>query len=231
MFDVLKRADVIWPEKFDRASSWVELADEIVEHERVLVVVHKREDARTLARLLPEKTYHLSALMCAAHRLKIILKIRNIEPSKPVRLVSTQLIEAGVDLDFPVVYRAFGGLDSIAQAAGRCNREGRLLPERGKVFIFIAPTNPPRGTPAKARDIAEAMLRVNPLLDPLNPEIYEYYFRQLYFTQNLDVEGIQRDRTEFKFKTVAENFSMIEDDGSEAIVVPYRDGIQRLEES
>ncbi len=228
-FEILKRADIIWPQRFDQATSWEKLADEIIKHNRVLAIVHKREDARTLARLLPEDTCHLSALMCAAHRLKVIEEIRSRQESQRTRVVSTQLIEAGVDLDFPVVYRAFGGLDSIAQAAGRCNREGKL-PEKGKVYIFVAPTKPPKGTPSKARDVAEVMLNANPLLDPLNPDIYEHYFRQLYFTQNLDAEGIQRDRAEFKFKTVAEKFSMIEDDGSEALVVPYGDGVRRLED-
>ena len=74
--------------------------------------------------LMPKAAYHLSALMCAQHRSEIIRLRKTL--SQDLRVVSTQLVEAGVDIDFPVVYRAMAGLDSIAQAAGRCNREGRL---------------------------------------------------------------------------------------------------------
>jgi CRISPR-associated endonuclease/helicase Cas3 len=126
-----------------------------------------------------------------------------------------------------VVYRAFGGLDAIAQAAGRCNREGRLS-GKGLVRIFVAPSKPPQGTPRAAAQVAEGMLAEHPGLDPLRPDIFERYFRQLYFTRNCDAQGIQADRCAFKFRTVAQKFRMIEDDGSEPIVVPYGDASERL---
>lgn len=227
-FAVLKRADIIWPKKIDEACSWENLAGEIERHERVLAIVHRREDARTLTKLLPEGTIHLSALMCAAHRLQELDKIRKaLKGTGIVRVVSTQLVEAGVDVDFPIVFRAFGGLDAIAQAAGRCNREGKL-PGRGIVHIFVPPTNPPRGTPRTAYEVTRSLLLSDPSLDPLRPDVYEHYFRQLYFTKELDASGIQSDRASFKFRTVAENFKMIEDDGSRPIVVPFGDAARRL---
>lgn len=231
-FEILKRAEIVWPEKTDESCSWEDLAKKIQKHEKVLAIVHRRDDARTLTRLLPENTFHLSRLMCAAHRLQVLEEIRNAlkEGSiEIVRVVSTQLVEAGVDLDFPVVYRAFGGMDAVAQAAGRCNREG-ILSEKGKVHIFVPPTRPPRGTPTAAYDVAETMLIAKPDIDPLSPDIFESYFRQLYLTKELDAQGIQRDRAAFKFKTVAENFNMIEDDGSEAVVVPFGDSDKRLDD-
>jgi CRISPR-associated endonuclease/helicase Cas3 len=228
-FESLKRVDVAWPYRLDEPITWGLLAEDIRRNERVLTIVHRREDARTLARLLPEGTFHLSALMCAAHRSQVIGKIRSaLRISGPVRVVSTQLVEAGVDLDFPVVYRAFGGLDSIAQAAGRCNREGRL-PGKGLVQIFVAPTNPPQGTPRIAAQVTEGMLAERPNLDPLRPDVFERYFRQLYFIRSRDAQGIQADRRAFKFKTVAEKFRMIEDDGSEPVLVPFEDASQRLD--
>jgi len=231
-FDVLKRTEIVWPEKIDDPCSWEELATEIQQHKRVLVIVHRRDDARILTRLLPEGTFHLSRLMCAAHRLEVLEKIRNAladESIEIVRVVSTQLVEAGVDLDFPVVYRAFGGLDAVAQAAGRCNREGKIK-EKGKVHIFVPPTRPPQGTPSKASDVAKTMLKSDPDIDPLHPGIFDRYFRKLYMTEEKDVKGIQRDREALKFKSVAMNFKMIEDDGSQTVVVPCGDAEKRLDE-
>ena len=93
-------------------------------------MVNTRRDCRELHELLPGETIHLSASMCGEHRTKVITEIKQkLQSGLPVRVVSTQLVEAGVDIDVPVVYRAFSGLASIAQAAGRCNREGRATVE------------------------------------------------------------------------------------------------------
>ena len=127
----LQRVQIQWPsDPHTRPADYTEIAGEIAARPRVLAIVHKRADARTLAKLLPDEgLYHLSALMCPAHRRRVLAEVRQrlkLADGRPLRLVATQLIEAGVDVDFPVVYRALAGLDSIAQAAGRCDREGRL---------------------------------------------------------------------------------------------------------
>jgi CRISPR-associated endonuclease/helicase Cas3 len=229
-FEDLRRVTIHWPPSLDEPVRWETLAKELQDRPRVLAVVHRRDDARLLARLLPGDTLHLSALMCAAHRSRVLSRIRRLLrwTQRPVRVVSTQLVEAGVDLDFPVVYRAFAGFDSVAQAAGRCNREGRLA-GRGEVRVFVAPTSPPRGTPADGATVARTMLRADPALDTSSPEVFDGYFRQLYSGRNLDAHGIQRERAAWKFRTVAEIFAMIEDDGSEPIVVPYGDAPERVE--
>ena len=131
-FERLRRVEVSWPEKLDEATSYPALADELAEHEDVLVITHLRRDARQLTELLDARlgdatTIHLSALMCPEHRSEVLAQIKQRKArGEAVRVVSTQLVEAGVDLDFPIVYRALAGLDSLAQAAGRCNREGIL---------------------------------------------------------------------------------------------------------
>jgi CRISPR-associated endonuclease/helicase Cas3 len=128
----LKRVEYAWPETGTPAMTWSQLAEAMALHQQTLAVVHKRDDARNLARELqavaPDETvWHLSALMCAAHRSQVLAQIKErLRQGMPCRVVSTQLVEAGVDVDFPLVYRALGGLDSIVQAAGRCNREGQL---------------------------------------------------------------------------------------------------------
>ncbi|MEN8613807.1 CRISPR-associated helicase Cas3' [Dehalogenimonas sp. THU2] len=227
----LKRVNYLWPES-DEAIRWETLIDEVAQCEQVLVVVHRRQDARDLAQALvacslKHTVFHLSALMCPAHRLEVIARIKErLKLGMPTRVVSTQLVEAGVDFDFPIVYRALGGLDSIVQAAGRCNREGRS--KKGKVVIFRAPSKPPPGTPRKALDVTETMLRARGGFEPDSPEIIEEYFRRLYLTHELDCKNIQREREEFNFATVGREFRLIEDGFTESIVVPYEDAPARL---
>jgi CRISPR-associated endonuclease/helicase Cas3 len=221
--------------------TWPDLAVRVRQHDEVLAVVHRRDDARELATLVPN-SIHLSALMCPNHRLHVLDEIkgrlaanraRRAERGKvePVRIISTQLVEAGVDLDLPTVYRALGGFDSIAQAAGRCNREG-LLPDGqlGRVIVFTAPTKPPPGTPQQGLDVARAMLANDPGLDALDPKLFDQYFRRLYFGRQLDAGSVQSLRAALRFKSVAEAFQVIADAGGVAVIVPYGDAPTRLEE-
>ncbi|OZA28805.1 MAG: CRISPR-associated helicase/endonuclease Cas3, partial [Hydrogenophilales bacterium 17-61-9] len=132
LYRALERVDVRLPADWHTPTDWPSLAPELAAHDSVLAIVNTRKDARALWEQMPQDTLHLSALMCGAHRSQLIASIKSrLKDSVPTRVVSTQLVEAGVDVDFPVVYRALAGLDSIAQAAGRCNREGRR--ETGRV--------------------------------------------------------------------------------------------------
>lgn len=169
----LRRVNIKLPLKGTLKQSWQQIADEIAEHACVLAVVNTRKHARKLFAALPSSgiKLHLSANMCAAHRAEVIALIRrylqlyrNGQLTKPLWVVSTQLIEAGVDLDFPVVYRAMAGLDSIAQAAGRCNREGKL-PELGEVVVFRAEEGAPSGSLKQGQDITEEMIQGDKLSD------------------------------------------------------------------
>lgn len=227
----LKRVRPVWPAPGEPPLPYSELARRLLGHERALAVVHLRKDARTLAELLPaEGTFHLSALMCPAHRSARLDEIRKrLTIDKPCRLVSTQLIEAGVDIDFPVVYRCLGGLDSLAQAAGRCNREGRLLPHLGEVVFFRAETKPPPGLPRKGLEVVEEMLaELGGTIDLNDPARYELYFRKLYFRCETDPEGIQTLREGLCFASIARKLRLIED-ATEAIVVPYGKAEERLD--
>lgn len=126
LYRALERVTVELPKDLQQAQDWNDIAQQVQRHPSVLVVVNSRADARELHRRMPKGTMHLSALMCGEHRSRVIAGIkRRLLSREAVRVVSTQLVEAGVDVDFPVVYRALAGLDSIAQAAGRCNREGK----------------------------------------------------------------------------------------------------------
>ena len=142
-----------------------------------------------LAQLLPrETTLHLSAAMCGAHRAQVVDEIRaHLKAGDPLHVVSTQLIEAGVDVDFPVVWRALAGLDSIAQAAGRCNREGRR--ECGAVHVIVRPIPKPLAQLRIAADTTRS-LHAEGLHDALAPEAFERYFKAFYARQLLDEKQI-----------------------------------------
>jgi CRISPR-associated endonuclease/helicase Cas3 len=225
----LKRVDVQLPD-WNKRSSWEEIAAALAGEDCVLAIVNTRKEARRLWQLLPKDTLHLSALMCGAHRAEVIAEIRQRLEDKragrddrPLRVVSTSLVEAGVDVSFPVVYRAFAGLDSIAQAAGRCNREGEL--DCGRVVVFQPPDAPPPGLQRLAADACLDVLRNWPG-DPLDLELFEPYFDRLYYGIDLDRRGIVRDLMpgaglEIQFRTAADKFRLIDDEDQDTVFVRY----------
>lgn len=224
----LNRVTVEMPLDFHARRGWDEIMIEIIAHESVLVVVNTRHDCRELYRLMPEGTIHLSAAMCGEHRSQVIAGIRErLEKKLPTRVVSTQLVEAGVDIDFPVVYRALSGLDSIAQAAGRCNREGKL--DRGKVVVFVPPKSSPLGMLRRAEQTTVSLLSGS-TSDPMARELFSRYFEHYYMrADSLDKHGINdlltRDAPELKiqFRTAADRFKLIDDAESQSILVWYGD--------
>ncbi len=237
LYERLKRVEVKVPANLYKSQTWEDLAEELSSIPSVLCVVNRRDDCRTLWSLMPEATFHLSALMCGAHRSHCIAEIKaRLADSLPTRVVSTQLVEAGVDLDFPVVYRALAGLDSIAQAAGRCNREGLL--KCGEVVVFTPPSQPPVGVLRQAAGIGAQML-TEPGTDPLAPKRFNEFFRQLYWLQGndrLDSKNILKDLKSDKdfcisFRTAAANFRLINDKAQTPVLVSYgEEGMKLIEQ-
>lgn len=233
-YNTLTRVQYSLPENFQHTRSWDDIARELKQHDSVLVVVNKRQDAKELYNLMPDKTYHLSALMCAAHRSHVINEIkRRLKNNKPTRVVSTQLVEAGVDFDFPVVYRAMAGLDSIVQAGGRCNREGNL--DTGKVVVFVPPSSPPKG--AIGTGIASSVSIISGLdrqesID--SPAVFERYFDHLFAqveTDKADLQNLlERDagQLEIQFRTAALKFRMIDDTNTHTVYVEYGENAGKL---
>lgn len=211
--------------------TWEELARELGGYEQVLCIVNSRKDCRDLHRLMPEGTFHLSSLQCGQERSWIIQQVKErLRRGEPVRLVSTQLIEAGVDIDFPVVYRAIAGLDSIAQAAGRCNREQRLQ-GKGKVVVFNPPTHVPAGVLRKAADATAELLRTRGELR-LDPEFYVDYFNAYYRRINtFDAANFQErlvngaEDFSFAFRSFADEFRIVDERVHESVVVWYTDPV------
>jgi CRISPR-associated endonuclease/helicase Cas3 len=221
---VAGRCDVLLPESSEPVT-WEALAQELRGHESVLAIVHRRADAEALARLTGDECLHLSARMCGAHRSAVIAEIKTrLHEGRPCRVVSTQLVEAGVDLDFPEVYRALAGADSLAQAAGRCNREGRRA--KGRLHVFIAPTEPPRGILRTAKKTTELFWKQG-RLDLKDPALFEQYFRSLYGAVQTD-PGVEAAEKELRFEDSAHYFQMIDDSGI-PVVAPYEGSEKRIE--
>ena len=239
LYRQLDRVQVELPPDWHTPTPWADVAERIKQEDCVLTIVNTRKAARELHRLLPEGTLHLSALMCGAHRKAVIDQIkarlrarREGTDTQPLRVVSTQLVEAGVDLDFPVVYRALAGLDSIAQAAGRCNREGLLRDTqgqlcKGRVVVFVPPEKPPEGQMIKAAQSCKNVLH-GQADNPLARGLFEHYFQQFYHSVNLDEKGIaamlkvdDRKTLAVQFRSAADAFKLIDDKNQATVVVRY----------
>lgn len=230
-----KRVKVNMPQDICAPTSWEALSEELRRYESVLCIVNRRDDCRTLHQLMPEGTIHLSALMCGAHRSEIISNLKNkLKEGIPVRVISTQLVEAGVDIDFPVVYRAIAGLDSVAQAAGRCNREGKL--KEGQLFLFAPPSKTPPGHLRQAAEIGKRLLSKGHA-DPFSQELFEQFFKELFWLKGdgLDKHGILKDlafdrELRFSFRTAAYKFKIIDDARHAPVLVNYGEGSKLIEQ-
>lgn len=207
------------------------LCEELSAQKQALCIVNSRKAAQDLYQLLPEEgSFHLSTWMYPAHRQRILREIRcRLKDGLPCRVVSTSLIEAGVDLDFPAVYRELSGLDSILQAAGRCNREGIRRPEESVVTIFESEYSPP---PLLGTNIGAANEALHDCTDPSAPETVERYFLSYlsYSGTSFDKSGtIEKlnDQSK-KFKTAAEGFHFI-DSPTKTVYIPFGDGAKLTE--
>lgn len=225
----LKRTEIVFPKNMNEPCDWPTLSAELTQHEQVLCIVNTRKDCYELWQEMPKGTIHLSALMCGAHRSKVISEIKDkLLSGEPCRVVSTQLVEAGVDMDFPVAYRALAGLDSINQAAGRCNREGKSS-TRGKVNVFIAPKPAPVGLLRKGGDTTKGLVCL-PDFAPDAPATFTHYFEKYYASVNDNGENWWRDNLvrdvnpdgNVQFRTAGNEFRMIKD-YSTAVIVRYAD--------
>ena len=230
----LRRTEIVF-EPRDRPLDWPALAARLAAHDQTLCVVNTTAHARELFRLLPtEGRFHLSSRLCPAHRFAVLAEVRqrlNPASPQPCRLVSTQLIEAGVDVDFPAVYRAFGPLDSIIQTAGRCNREGRMN-ELGRVTIFH-PADPamPPGIYTLAARKTEDFLTRHPDAALDQPATYARYFEEFYRLagpEAADRDAVLELSQKFDFPAAAEKCRLIDSD-TRAVIVEWGEGTALIE--
>lgn len=219
LFQELKRAEYDW--RIDAGMSWEEAAQILSDHQSALAVLNTKRDALALLDALGDgRALHLSTLLCGAHRRDTIAEVkRRLATGKPCHLLSTQVVEAGVDLDFPLVLRALGPLDAVIQAAGRCNREGTL--GTGKVVVFRpASGGSPPGAYRTGIGITSALLGRGHA-DPHDPALANEYFKQLFQSIDTDREGIQAMRSALNYPEVARRFRMIDDDTEPVAITAY----------
>ncbi|MBD3806588.1 helicase-related protein, partial [Sulfuricurvum sp.] len=198
------------------------LLERIQENEQILTIVNNRRHAQYLFQALKEKqiegVFHLTTLMCAAHRVQTLNVIRErLKNNQACRVISTSLIEAGVDVDFPCVMRAEAGLDSIAQAAGRCNRERLKTKEDSHVWVFKSPD---WNVPPELNGLAAGMRSVfrRGYDNLLGQEAIKDYFSEVYWRKGdeLDQKRLMKmhqdhaPKMTFPFQTIAKEFRMIE---------------------
>lgn len=213
--------------------TWDELAARMNSCHQVLCIVNSRKSAQEVyQRLEGDGTYHLSTLMYPAHRWKQLTEIRErLKQNLPCRVVSTSLIEAGVDVDFRTVFREQAGLDSILQAAGRCNREGKRPAAESFVYIFEDEGKVPLLFSTAIGAGKQVLARYE---DISSPEAIHEYFRQL-----LDLKGKAAQDKErilpliqsepFPFRTIAERFHLI-DSPTRTIYIPLEEGAKLIGE-
>ena len=217
-FETLSRVEYEW--RTEAPHQWQEVAEWMrQEHSTLAIVNTKRHAMELLDALNDPDVLHLSTRLCGAHRSVVLEQItERLSTGEACRVVSTQVVEAGVDLDFETVFRSEGPLDSIIQAAGRCNREGRLE-DRGRVVVFRPPDDAsPGGVYSTGRGIVRAM-RSSCDFDPNDPTTVRRYFERLSdLVADPGENLIQSLRADFDFPAVADQFRMIQDDTYDVIV-------------
>ncbi|OSI35542.1 CRISPR-associated helicase/endonuclease Cas3 [Neisseria dumasiana] len=237
LFDKLRRTTV----QHIGLQTDADLLEKLAQHKQILIIVNNRRHARSLydsAKQL-DGVFHLTTLMCAKHRSQVLETIRGrLKNSEPCRVIATSLIEAGVDVDFPLVMRAEAGLDSIAQAAGRCNREGKRPSENSFVWVFKPEEK--WKAPSELGLLSAAMREVvrHHAEDLLSLQAIRRYFQYVYEEKGkeLDSKGIldmhkkAGDSLDFPFQAIAQEFRMIETH-MQPLIIPFDQEAERLIDS
>ena len=227
LFDKLRRTTV----QHIGTQTDADLLAKLGEYPQMLVIVNNRRHARSLydqAKHL-DGTFHLTTLMCAKHRSQKLDEIRGrLKNGEPCRVIATSLIEAGVDVDFPLVMRAEAGLDSVAQAAGRCNREGKRPSENSFVWVFT-PEEQWKAPPELTAQAAVMRLTADSFSDDLlSTQAVAAYFAELYQLKGSELDNkkilkMHNDTgqsLDFPFQTIANKFRMIESH-MQPLIIPF----------
>ncbi|RYZ89558.1 MAG: CRISPR-associated helicase Cas3', partial [Proteobacteria bacterium] len=218
-FKVLSRVEY----KYVGTLTHEEVAERLRAEPQGLCILNSRKDSLAVFKALnDENALYLSTLLCADHRREVLEEIkRRLEEGEECRVVSTQVVEAGVDIDLPYVMRSMGPLESIVQAAGRCNREGKME-GKGRVEIFdLADGRMPKGAYAAAFSTAKSFVPAR-LKEMDKPELHRQYYSDLFRSVRTDrlipgpdgrkIDTVQSARKRRDFETVRREAKLIEED-------------------
>jgi CRISPR-associated endonuclease/helicase Cas3 len=249
----LKRVEIHW--EIDHAVGWPEVAQRMTDEPQCLAIVNVRDHAGQLydevLRVAEEKgldkegVFHLSTRMCAAHRLRMLDKLgpirKRLNAGESCHVVSTQLVEAGVDVDFPLVLRALAPLDSIVQAAGRADREGKLTAELGgkpggKVVVFLPvdhklPPNEYKEAAGITEAIAKDEIESGGSVQVDSADAIRLYFERYYGGSGTDLgQKLVDHREHERFATLAQEFEMISNRTRDVFVPDDEEAQKAIEE-
>ncbi|MBS3932837.1 MAG: CRISPR-associated helicase Cas3' [Truepera sp.] len=230
LFGRAKRVNTTW--NTQAAQTWPELVAQLTRHPQALCIVNLKRQAHTLTKEAQkqglEGIYHLSTALCPQHRRDLLAQIvEDLKANRPCRVFATQCVEAGVDLDFPAVYRALAPLDAIAQARGRCNRHDAQT-KPGSLTVFIPEEEKyPTKAYEQAASLTKSLLVEHGSLDLDDPETYRRFYSGLYSIANTTHPELESFITSQNYQEFARRYRLIETNAVN-VVVPYNDDARTL---
>lgn len=216
----------------DGETDYAEIAKKLDECEQVLCIASTKKEAEKIFELLDEESMYLSTNLCPAHRRQIIREMKTrLQDGKPCRVVSTSIISVGVDIDFPVVYLQYTGLDSLIQGAGRCNREGRQSLQKSRAHIFWTKESKKSLFMRKEKQVTDMVRKKYNAKEMTEPSAIRTYFENWYQSNegNLDYREIEKLAQSLSFAEIGKRFHLI-NDSTKSVFIPIDEKARNIKE-
>lgn len=216
----------------DGETDYAEIAKKLDECEQVLCIASTKKEAEKIFELLDGEAMYLSTNLCPAHRREIIREMKTrLRDGKPCRVVSTSIISVGVDIDFPVVYLQYTGLDSLIQGAGRCNREGRQSLQKSRAHIFWTKESKKSPFMRKEKQVTDMVRKKYSAEEMTEPSAIRTYFENWYQSNegNLDYREIEKLAQSLSFAEIGKRFHLIHD-STKSVFIPFDEKARNIKE-
>lgn len=216
----------------DGETDYAEIAKKLDECEQVLCIASTKKEAEKIVELLDGEAMYLSTNLCPAHRREIIREMKTrLRDGNPCRVVSTSIISVGVDIDFPVVYLQYTGLDSLIQGAGRCNREGRQSLQKSRAHIFWTKESKKSLFMRKEKQVTDMIRKKYNAEEMTEPSAIRTYFENWYQSNegNLDYREIEKLAQSLSFAEIRKRFHLIQD-STKSVFIPFDEKARNIKE-
>lgn len=216
----------------DSETDYAEIAKKLDECEQVLCIASTKKEAEKIVELLDGEAMYLSTNLCPAHRREIIQKMKTrLRDGKTCRVVSTSIISVGVDIDFPVVYLQYTGLDSLIQGAGRCNREGKQSLQKSRAHIFWTKESKKSQFMRKEKQVTDMIRKKYNAEEMTEPSAIGTYFENWYQSNegNLDYLEIEKLAQSLSFAEIGKRFHLIQD-STKSVFIPFDEKARNIKE-